>query len=70
MSKVEHALTIFPTLERNQQEAIADFIIGAALPVIEFGDEEHAKIDAGIAAADAREFATDQELEEVLAAVT
>ena len=67
MTKVEQALATFPSLERAQQETIADFIIGAALPVIEFGDEERAKIAAGITAADAGEFATDRDVQEVFA---
>jgi len=67
MTKVEQALATFPTLEREQQETIADFIIGAALPVIDFGEEELAKIDAGIAAADAGDFASDNDVAEVFA---
>ena len=67
MTKVEQALAIIPILEREQQETIADFMIGAALPVIEFGDEELAKIDAGIAAAAANDFASDADVEKVYA---
>ena len=67
MTKVEQALKTFPSLEPEQQETIADFIIGAALPVIEFGDSEMAKIDKGIAAADAGDFASDRDVSEVFA---
>lgn len=67
MEKIEQALATFPTLAREQQETIADFIIGAALPVIEFGDEERMKIDAGIAAAEVGDFASDKAVEEVFA---
>ena len=67
MTKVEHALKTFPTLAPEQQETIADFIIDAALPVIEFGEDEIAKIDAGIAAADREDFASDADVKEVFA---
>ena len=67
MTKFEQALKTFPSLEPEQQETIADFIIGAALPVIEFGDDEMAKIDGGIAAADAGDFASDADVSEVFA---
>lgn len=67
MTKVEQALATFPTLAREQQETIADFIIDAALPVIEFSDDELAKIDAGVAAADRGDFASEADVRKVYA---
>lgn len=67
MTKVEQALTAFPTLAPEQQDTIADFIIGAALPVIEFTDEELEKVDQGTAAADAGDFASEKEVRSVFA---
>lgn len=65
MTKLEHALATLPTLEREQQDAIADWIIGAALPVIEFDGDEETKIAAGVAAANVGDFASDREVEDV-----
>jgi predicted transcriptional regulator len=65
MTKLEQALTAFPTLAPEQQDTIADFIIDAALPVINFSDEELDQIDARTAAADAGDFASEKQVEEV-----
>lgn len=43
MTKVEQALSTFPALAPEQQEAIANSIMDAALPVIEFGSGEYEK---------------------------
>ena len=67
VTKLEQALTAFPTLAPEQQDTIADFIINAALPVIDFSDEELATIDARTAAADAGDFASDKDVHEVFA---
>jgi len=67
MTKIEQALKTFPTLAPDQQESIADVIIDAALPVIEFSAKELGKIDVGTQEAEAGSFASDSDVVEVYA---
>lgn len=64
---VEQAVTALHNLPADRRDELAHVIVDAAMPTIQYSDEQLEGIDAAIKAADAGDFATDKDVEKAFA---
>ena len=64
---VEQAVTALQNLPADRRDELAHVIVDAAMPTIQYSDEQLEGIDAAITSADAGDFATDKEVEKAFA---
>ena len=64
---LEQAVTALQNLPADRRDELAHVIVDAAMPTIQYSDEQLEGIDAAINAADSGDFATDKEVEKAFA---
>lgn len=59
---VEQAMAALQNLPADRRDELAQVIIDASMPTIQYDADQLAKIDKGLASADAGRFATDDQV--------
>ena len=62
---LEQAIATVHSLPATQQDELADFLTAATHPQFEYSPEQQAKIEESIAQADAGQFVSDDQVEQI-----